>query len=92
MEIKVYCHEIVSGSDVGMHFSASLELSVAAAGEYRRAFRVLDPGGSPLGSLAIYEMVLQLPDFATMIDLLNSPQSLLYTCLKNRRIVAFSQD
>lgn len=90
MDFTVYCHEIISGSDVGMHFSASLDLAVSAAEDYRKAIRLLDPGGSALGTLAIYEMVLQMPDVEAMISLLNSPESLLLTCLKSRRLVANS--
>jgi hypothetical protein len=88
----VYCHEIISGSDVGLHFSASLDQSVAAAEDYRSAYRIFDPAGPPIGPLAIYEMVLRMPDAATMIDVLNSPDSLFLICLKSRWVVAQSVD
>ncbi|MDX0563777.1 hypothetical protein GOD83_06800 [Sinorhizobium medicae] len=92
MKFTVYCHEIISGSDVGLYFSASLEQSIAAAENYRSAYRIFDPAGPPLGTLAIYEMVLRMPGAAAMIDVLNSPESLLPICLKSRRLVAESVD
>jgi hypothetical protein len=75
-----------------MHFSATLEQSKAEAGEYREALRQIDPTGEPLGTLGIYELVLQMPDVATMIDVLNSPESLLTTCQISRKLVAFTVD
>ncbi|MGO8172510.1 hypothetical protein ACC764_18605 [Rhizobium ruizarguesonis] len=92
MEFIVYCHEIIAGSDVGMHFARTLAQSKAEVGEYRAALRQIDPTGEPLGTLGIYEMVLRTPDVATMIDLLNSPESLLNTCLVSRKLVAFAVD
>ncbi|TBG66117.1 hypothetical protein ELG72_24990 [Rhizobium leguminosarum] len=92
MKITVYCHEIITGSDVGMHFSATLAQSKAELGEYREALRQIDPTGEPLGTLGIYELVLQIPDVATMIDVLNSPESLLTTCQISRKLVAFTVD
>jgi hypothetical protein len=70
VEFTVYCHETISGSDVGLHFVSTLESAKADVGIYRDAFRSIDPTGETLGSLAIYEMVLQMPDIAAMIDLL----------------------
>ncbi|TAZ56696.1 hypothetical protein [Rhizobium ruizarguesonis] len=92
MEFTVYCHEIMSGSDVGLYFAATLEQSKAEVEEYRAALRQIDPTGEPLGTLCIYEMVLRMPDVATMIDLLNSPESLLKTCLMSRKLVGFTVD
>jgi hypothetical protein len=92
VEFTVYCHEIISGSDVGMHFSATLKQSQAEAGEYREALRQMDPTGEPLGTLAIYELVLQMPDVATIIDVLNCPETLLRTCLISRKLVALTAD
>jgi hypothetical protein len=92
VEFTVYCHEIISGSDMAMHFSATLEQSKAEVGEYREALRQIDPTGEPLGTLNIYELVLQIPDVAMMIDVLNSPESLLMTCLISRKPVAFTVD
>ncbi|MBP2489006.1 hypothetical protein JOH50_004733 [Rhizobium leguminosarum] len=91
-EFIVYCHEIISGSDVGLHFAATLEAAHSNARIYRDAFRTLDPTGEPLGVLAVYEMVLRMPDVATMIDLLNSPDSLLKSCLTSRKRVAVTVD
>nr|WP_041935454.1 hypothetical protein [Rhizobium leguminosarum] len=92
MEFTVYCHEIISASDVGLHFAATLAKSKAEVGEYRKALRTINPTGEPLGTLAIYEMVLRMPDVATMVDLLNSPESLLRTCLMSRKLVALTAD
>lgn len=92
MEFTVYCHEIISGSDVGLHFAATLEQSKAEVAECRAALRQIDPTGEPLATLCIYEMVLRMPDVATMIDLLNSPESLLNTCLMSRKLVVFTVD
>ncbi|MBB2780296.1 UNVERIFIED_ORG: hypothetical protein GGE55_001678 [Rhizobium esperanzae] len=92
MEFIVYSHEIIAGSDVGMHFSGTLAQSKAEVAEYRAALRLIDPTGEPLGTLRVYEMVLRMPDVATMIDLLNSPESLLKTCLISRKFVAFTVD
>jgi len=90
VEFTVYGHEIIAGSDVGMHFAGTLQRSEAAVGEYRAALRQIDPTGEPLGTLRIYELVLRMPDAATMIDLLNSPESILRTCLVSRKLVAFT--
>ncbi len=38
MEFTIYCHEIMSGSDVGMHFSATLEEAIAAANDTEMLF------------------------------------------------------
>lgn len=92
MEFTVYCHEIISGSNVGMHFSATLEQATMEVREYREAFRQIDPTGEPLGTLGIYELVLQMPNVATMIDILNYPESLLTTCQISRTLVAFTVD
>ncbi|NKL46507.1 hypothetical protein GFL57_37185 [Rhizobium leguminosarum bv. viciae] len=92
MEFTVYCHEIISGSDVGMHFSATLEQSKAEVREYREALRQLDPTGEPLGAFGIYEFILRMPDVAMIIEILNSPESLLESCLIRRRRVAFTVD
>jgi hypothetical protein len=89
-EFIVYCHEIISGSDVGLHFAATFDAAQADVRIYRDALRTIDPTGEPLGVLAIYEMVLRMPDVATMIDLLNSPESLLRSCLTSRRRVAMT--
>lgn len=53
MEFTVYCHEIMSGSDVGLHFAATLKRSKAEVGEYRAALRQIDPTGEPLGTMYI---------------------------------------
>ncbi|MGO7299590.1 hypothetical protein ACCS72_24490 [Rhizobium ruizarguesonis] len=90
MEFTVYCHEIISGSDVGLHFAATIEQSKASVGIYRDAFRTMDPTGETLGPLAIFEMVLRMPDVGTMIDILNSPDSLLRTCLVSKKLVAIT--
>ncbi len=90
MEFTVYGHEVISGSNIGMHFFATLALSEAAASDYREAFRLMDPAGEPLGRLGIYEFVLRMPEITTMIDLLNSPESLLRTCLISRKRVGFA--
>ncbi|TAY23204.1 hypothetical protein ELH92_19060 [Rhizobium ruizarguesonis] len=92
MEFTVYCHEIISGSDVGMHFSATLEQSKAEVGEYREALRQMDPTGEPLGALGIHEFVLRMPDVAMIIEILNSPESLLQCCQIRRQRVAFTVD
>lgn len=92
MEFIVYCHEIIAGSNVGMHFAGTLEQSKAEVAEYRAALRQIDPTGEPLGTLCIYEMVLRMPDVATMIDLLNSPESLLEICLMSRKLAALTID
>ena len=91
-EFIVYCHEIIPGSDVGLHFAATLEAAQSGARTYRDAFRAIDPTGDPLGILAVCEMILRMPDIATMIDLLNSPESLLRMCLKSRKRVAVTVD
>jgi hypothetical protein len=75
-----------------MHFAGTLEQSKAEVAEYRAALRQMDPTGEPLGTLCIYEMVLRMPDVATMIDLLNSPESLLKICLMSRKLVALTVD
>lgn len=90
MEFTVYCHEIISGSDIGLHFAATIEQSKASVGIYRDAFQTMDPTGELLGTLSIFEMVLRMPDVATMIDILNSPESLLRTCLVSRKLVTFT--
>jgi len=92
VEFTVYCHEITSGSDVGLHFAATLDDAKTDLALYRDAFRTIDPTGELLGTLAIYEMVLCLPNFAMMIDLLNSPEALLRTCLKSRKLIAFTAE
>lgn len=92
LEFTVYCHEIISGSDVGLHFSATLDSALADLSIYREAFSKLDSTGELLGSLAVYEMVLRMPDVATMVDLLNSPESLLRACLTSRKHVAVSSN
>lgn len=92
VEFIVYCHEIISGSDLGLHFAATLEAAQSDVRIYRDAFRTIDPAGEPLGVLAIHEMVLRMPDVATMIDLLNSPESILKSCLTSRKRVAVTVD
>ncbi|MGO6926107.1 hypothetical protein ACCS55_15830 [Rhizobium ruizarguesonis] len=92
VEVIIYCHEIVSGSDLGMHFSGTLKEAKAAATEYREAFRRFDPDGGSTGALGIYEMVLRMPDVGTMIDLLNSPESIFRTCLQGGKCVAAAID
>jgi hypothetical protein len=92
MEFTVYGHELVSGSDVGMHFSASLQQSEADADEYRNALRLIDPTGEPLGTLGIYEITLRMPDVATFIYVLNSPGSLCKTCVVRRKLVVITVD
>ncbi|MDR9808888.1 hypothetical protein [Rhizobium hidalgonense] len=87
MQFIVYGHEIMSGSDIGMHFSLSLAQSQSEAASYREAIRRLDPTAAPLGTLAIHEIILELPDVPMMIDLLNSPESLLRICLKSRKVI-----
>jgi hypothetical protein len=87
MAFTVYGHEIISGSDVGMHFSATLEQARAEVAAYREAMTRIDPTGEPLGPLGIHELVLRLPDVETMIVLLNSPYPLLASCLTGRRLV-----
>ncbi len=90
MEFTVYGHEIISGSDIGMHFSATLDEARVAVAEYREAMTLIDPTGEPLGRLGIHELVLRLPDVEMMIDLLNAPFSLLASCLISRRVVTLS--
>ncbi|ANL04685.1 MULTISPECIES: hypothetical protein [Rhizobium] len=92
MEFTVYGHEIIAGSDVGMHFSATLEQSRAEVAAYREAMIRFDPIGEPLGALGIHEMVLRMPDVETMIVLLNSPYSLFATCLTSRKLVDIAAD
>ncbi|TAX29815.1 hypothetical protein [Rhizobium leguminosarum] len=92
MEFIVYCHQITSGSDVGMHFSATLQESKARVAEYRAALRQIDPTSEPLGALGIYAMALRMPDVATIIDILNSPESLLATCLVRKKLVTLIVD
>jgi len=89
MEFIVYGHEIISGSDVGMHYDTSLERSKMQAAAYREALRQLNPSSAPM-TLAIYELIMQLPDVPTMIILLNSPQAIFSTCLVSRRVVTLS--
>jgi hypothetical protein len=90
MEFIVYGHEIISGSNVGMHYDTSLERSKMQAAAYREALRQLNPSSAPMRTLAIYELIMQLPDVPTMIILLNSPQAIFSTCLVSRRVVALS--
>ena len=87
MEFIVYGYETISGSDVGMRFTASFEQAKTEAAIYRAAFRQLDPTGEMLGAPAIHRMVLQMPDVPTIIDLLNSPECLVSICLKSRSVV-----
>ncbi|MDM9644880.1 hypothetical protein [Rhizobium sp. S163] len=87
MEFTVYGHEIISGSDIGMHFSATLEEARIAVAGYREAMTQIDPTGESLGRLGIHELVVRTPDVETMIVLLNSPYSLLSSCLTSRRLV-----
>jgi hypothetical protein len=54
MEFTVFCHQITSGSDESLHFSATLEQAEAEAVEYREELREIDPDREPQGSLAIY--------------------------------------
>lgn len=92
MKFTVYGHEIMSGSDVGLHFAATLEDTKVRVAEYRTALRQIDPTGELLGTLRIYEMALRMPDVATMVDLLNSPESLLKTCLISKKLVGLTID
>ncbi len=91
MTVTVYGHELIPGSDVGMHFSATLALATAAAEEYVKAFRLMDPFGEPLGPLGIYEFVLTTPDITTLIDVLNSPPSVFPRCLSRKNLLGFVQ-
>ncbi|TAZ56709.1 hypothetical protein ELH71_09985 [Rhizobium ruizarguesonis] len=75
-----------------MHFSATFKEAKANARVYREALRQIDPTGEPLGTLGIYEMVLRMPDVATMIELLNSPESLLKRCVIRINLMAFTAE
>jgi hypothetical protein len=75
-----------------MHFSATFKEAKANARVYREALRHIDPTGEPLGTLGIYEMVLRMPDVATMIELLNSPESLLKRCVIRINLMAFTAE
>lgn len=90
MTVTVYAHEVISGSDIGMHFFMTLTLATAAAAEYHEAFRMMDPLSEPLGKLSIYEFILTTPEITTLIYILNSPQSVFSMCLSRERIVGFA--
>lgn len=87
MTVTVYAHEVISGSDVGLHFSTTLAMATAAAAEYREALRLMDPLGEPLGPLGIYEFKLTKPEINELIAILNSPQAVFPICLARKRIV-----
>jgi len=88
LDFIVYCHEIMAGSEVGLHFAPTLEQSKSDLEAYKAAFLGMNPEGEPLGHLAIYEIVLRIPDIGLMIDILNSPPSVFAMCLKSKRLVA----
>ncbi|MBB3947027.1 hypothetical protein GGQ73_002991 [Rhizobium skierniewicense] len=92
MEFTVYGHEIGCGPDVGMHFCMTLENTKVAVREYREALWSLNPGGEPLGTLGVYEITARLPNITTMIDLLNSPDSIFMSCLISKKLVAADID
>ncbi|WP_416409019.1 hypothetical protein [Agrobacterium rosae] len=85
MTITVYAHEVIPGSDVGMHFSATFALATTAAAQYHEAFRLM--GGEPLGRLDIYEFILTKPEISELIAILNSPQAVFPVCLARKRFV-----
>lgn len=90
MEFTVYGYEIISGSDIGMHFLATFEEARIAVAEYREAMTLIDSTAEPIGLLGIHELVLRLPDVEMMVALLNEPSSLLASCLISRRVVGSS--
>jgi len=91
MAFTVYGHEIISGSDIGMHFSATFDEARIAVAEYREAMILIDPTAEPTGRLSVHELVLRLPDVEMMVDLLNWPSSLFASCLISSRVVESSE-
>lgn len=71
-------------------FTATLQEAQAEAVEYRAELVRIDPDRDPIGTLGIYEIVLRLPYAKSMVDLLNSPESLFESCLVGKRLVALS--
>ncbi len=85
MTISIYAHEVIPGSDVGLHFSATFALATAAAAQYHEAFRLM--GAEPLGRLGIYEFKLTKPGTSQLIEILNSPEAVFTICLAKKRMV-----
>jgi hypothetical protein len=90
MTITIYAHEVIPGSDVGLHFSATFALATAAAEQYHEAFRLM--GAEPLGRLGIYEFTLTTPGISELIEILNSPEAVFSICLARKRIVGSVED
>lgn len=85
MTVNIYAHEVIPGSDMGLHFSATFALAKAAAAQYHEAFRLM--GAEPLGRLRIYEFKLTKPGFSELIEILNSPEAVFPLCLSRKRVV-----
>jgi len=81
---------VTSGSDEHLHFSATLEQAEAEAREFHKELREIDPVRESQEPLAIYEMVLRIPDHGTIVDALNEPSSFFRTFVVSKKLVALS--
>ena len=86
MEVTLYCHQLVPGSDDDMWFMETLEECQAEALESRERIMREDPAAD--GGLAVYEVVFRMPDVATIVGVLNEPESLLKKCLVSKKLIA----
>ncbi len=86
MEVTLYCHQISSGSDEDMWFTDSFDQCQADALEHHAQLLKDYPGRN--GALAIYEIVLRVPDAPVMIAILNEASGLLEKCLVSKKLVA----
>lgn len=64
MEVTLFCHQLVSGDDDDMWFTETLAECQAEALESHRRIVSEDPSAD--SGLAIYEVVLRVPDVATL--------------------------
>lgn len=95
MEFTLFAYQISPGSDENLHFAATLEDCQQAAFEQRQELmedQVRDDVIEQLGAMAVYRVVMRLPDQATLIRLLNDEADLFDACLVEKKLVAVVAD
>jgi hypothetical protein len=95
MIVTAFAHQVLPGSDTLLHFEETYEACRRAAISQRYDLLMDEDYPHDIGPMVIYECRLELPNCATLLAVLNSPDDpkvLFNACIVDKQIIGIVTD